>query len=80
MSKTTTYHMAVNISGMLRNMGRRKIKFMQDDDGKPVSDAEARQYIAECQAKGYKLLPNSKCEGFDPFGGGCPGHVIAEKS
>jgi carbon monoxide dehydrogenase subunit G len=48
MSKTTTtYHMAVNISGMLRNMGRRKIKFMQDDDGNPVSDAEARQYI-EC--------------------------------
>jgi len=23
-------------------------------------------------------MPNEVCEGFDPFGGGCPGHIIKE--
>lgn len=63
---------------MLRQCKRRKITFMEHDDGRPMTDREARAYIAECQAKGWKLLPTGDCEGFDPFGKGCPGHPIPE--
>lgn len=70
--------MSVNIDGMLRNYKRKKITFMDDDNGKPMSDAEARYEIAKLQALGHKLIPCGNCEGFDPFGGGCPGHPVDE--
>lgn len=42
-----------------------------------MSDKEAREEIAKRQALGHKLLPcSSECEGFDPFGKGCPGHPV----
>ncbi len=72
------HHMSVNIEGMLSYHKRKKITYMQDDDGNRISDAEARAYLYECLAKGYKLMPNDECEGFDPFGKGCPGHEIKE--
>lgn len=76
----TIRHMSINIEGILRNYKGKKINIFQDDDGNRVSDSEARAYIAECQSKGWKLIPMSnKCEGFDPFGGGCPGHAVEEK-
>jgi len=73
-----TRHMSTNIEGLLRNMKGKKIKFIEDDDGNTLSNKEARKEIAELQAKGHKLIPSGECEGFDPFGGGCPGHPIAE--
>lgn len=75
----TRRHMSVNIEGLLANCKRRKITFMEHDDGTPMTDTEARTYIAECQAKGWKLLPTGDCEGFDPFGKGCPGHPIPDE-
>jgi len=76
MQKTTrsTRHMSTNIEGLLRNMKGKKINFLEDDNGNPLSDKEARKQIAELQAKGHKLIPSGDCEGFDPFGGGCPSH------
>lgn len=76
---TTTRHMATNIEGLLRNMKRKKINFMLDDNGKLMTDQQARIAISELQAKGHKLIPSGDCEGFDPFGGGCPGHVAEDK-
>lgn len=76
------HHMSINLEGILRNFKRRKINIFQDENGKFISDSEARQQIAELQAKGHKLMscsPN-ECVGFDPFGGGCPGHTIEEQS
>lgn len=70
--------MSANIEGMLRNMKGKKITFIDGDDGKPLTDKEARLQIAELQSKGHKLIPCGDCEGFDPFGGGCPGHEIDE--
>lgn len=70
--------MSVDIEGLLQHCKRKKITFMQHDDGRRMTDTEARTYIAECQAKGWKLLPTGDCEGFDPFGKGCPGHPIPE--
>jgi hypothetical protein len=72
---TKTSHMSMNIEGMLRIYKRRKINFFEDDKGRPLSDKEAREHIAGLQAKGHKLMQMSdECEGFDPFGKGCPGH------
>jgi len=71
-------HMSTNIEGMLRNMKGRKINFLDDDNGKALSDKEARTAIAKLQALGHKLIPSGDCEGFDPFGGGCPGHPIGD--
>lgn len=71
--------MSTNIAGLLRNAGKRSIAGLLEDKGRTLSNAEARKYISECQAKGWKLLPCSEnCEGFDHFGGGCPGHEVAE--
>ncbi|AZA73548.1 hypothetical protein [Chryseobacterium indoltheticum] len=73
--KRTIHHMSVNLEGLLRNYKRRKINIMEDDNGRTLSDAEARAEIAKLQALGHKLMStNSNCVGFDPFGGGCPGH------
>lgn len=66
--------MSTNIEGLLRNMKGKKINFLSDDNGNELSDKDARLEIAKLQAKGHKLIPSGNCEGFDPFGGGCPGH------
>ena len=69
-------HMSTNIEGLLRNMKGKKINFITDDRGFIMSDKRAREEIAKLQALGHKLIPSGDCEGFDPFGGGCPGHPI----
>ena len=67
--------MSTNIAGMLRNYkGKSMGGLLEDENGRTLSDAEARKFLAECQAKGWKLIPCGNCEGFDPFGKGCPGH------
>lgn len=72
-------HMCINLAGLLRNSGKKKIKIFEDENGNIISDAEARAYIAECQAKGWRVIPMGEaCEGFDYFGSGCPGHPIAK--
>lgn len=71
--------MSANIEGMLRNYKRKKMTgLIQDDSGRNMSDTEARRFLAECQAKGWKLIPCGDCEGFDHFDKGCPGHPVAE--
>lgn len=77
--KTIKHHMSTNIEGLLRNMKGKKINFIDDDNGKTMTDAQARKEIAALQAKGHKLIPSGDCEGFDPFGGGFPGHPIEDK-
>ena len=76
--KRTRRHLSTNIEGMLNFMKGKKITFFDDENGNPMTDTEARKEIAELQAKGHKLIPSNGCEGFDPFGGGCPGHPIPE--
>lgn len=71
-------HMCMSIEGCLRNHKGRKIKIFSGDDGGQTSDKKAREYLAECLAKGWKVIPFSEpCEGFDYFGHGCPGHLIS---
>jgi len=72
--KTTQYHMTCNIEGLLRNFKKKKINFLEDGEGNLLSDTQARKALKSFQEKGYKLIPIDDCEGFDPFGKGCPGH------
>ena len=76
----TIKHFSTNIEGLLRNMKGKKINFFEDDNGNFMTDKEVRQNIAELQAKGHKLIGSANCEGFDPFGGGCPGHPIKDEN
>jgi len=77
---STRHHLAIDIQGLLDNCKRRKITFMNHDDGSRMTDREARDYIAARQAEGHKLMSMSnECEGFDPFEKGCPGHPIEVK-
>jgi hypothetical protein len=72
----STHHMCMSIEGCLRNHKGRKIKIFSEDDGSMTSDKQARKYLAECQAKGWTVIPfGEPCEGFDYFGHGCPGHL-----
>jgi hypothetical protein len=74
------HHMRANIEGMLRHYKRRKMDgLMNDENGDPMSDFEARKYLKEAKAKGWKVIPCGDCEGFDHFGGGCPGHPVIEE-
>lgn len=78
MSKSI-HHMSVNLAGLLRNYKGKKINIMQDDNGRELSDAEARLHIYNLQMQGHKLMCcSSNCEGFDPFEKGCPGHPVNE--
>lgn len=76
----TKHHMSTNIEGLLRNFKKKKINFIEDGNGNFLSDKEVRIELAELQLKGYKLIPIDDCEGFDPLGGGCPGHPYEDES
>jgi hypothetical protein len=74
------HHLGVNIQGLLNNYKGKTLKgLLQDDEGNLLTDSEARTFLKECQDKGWKLLPSADCEGFDPLGGGCPGHRVKDE-
>ncbi len=75
----TLIHMSINLQGILNHFKGRKINILEDDNGNILTDQQARIHIHNLQIQGHKLMGSSKCEGFDPFGGGCPGHEIMEE-
>ena len=81
MKKVTGHiHMSVNIRGMLDYCNRKSMTgLIIDDEGRELSDKEARNYLYDHLEKGHKVLPMcdaDECPDFDYFGGGCPGHDI----
>lgn len=71
----TTFHMKQSIAGCLRNNPLGTIDFLEDGEGNPLSDAEARIELNKLLAMGHTVMPvGDQCEGFDVFGGGCAGH------
>ena len=81
MKKVTGHiHMSVNIRGMLDYCRRKSMAgLIIDDEGRALSDKEAREYLYDHLEKGHKVLPmcdTDECPDFDYFGGGCPGHGI----
>ena len=77
----TTFHMKQSIAGCLRNNRIGTIDFLEDGKGNPLSDAEARIELNKLLEAGHTVMPvGDDCEGFDVFGGGCPGHEPLEGS
>lgn len=71
-------HLAIDLRGLLNNYQGREIDIFIDDDGRPLSDVQARIYIEQCLAKGWSLIPScddKECPEFDHFFNGCPGHT-----
>lgn len=70
-------HLSSSIDGLLKHpVGQ--LKWFTDDNGNPMSDHAVRAELGRLKSLGHKLIGNADCEGFDPFGGGCPSHVIDE--
>lgn len=93
---TTTfkrYSMCLNIDGFVRNerypQGYRDLFI--DDDGRTMSPAEARTFLAVEKAKGRNVIPCGECSnpckhadkgctGFDYAGKGCAGYDVERQS
>lgn len=43
------------------------------ETGQPISDSEARKYLHECLAKGWRVIAFGDCDNFD-YQTGCKGH------
>lgn len=69
----TSYHLSVDIRGLLSKKDRELKGWMYDDAGKLLSPRQARESLLDELAKGRKVLPTGPCEGFS-FETGCPGH------
>lgn len=70
-------HMSVNLNALLKRYKNIKIDIITHDNGRIMSDKEARVEIQERIDQGHKLMCCSdNCEDFDPFGNGCPGHPM----
>lgn len=71
-------HSSLSIRGFLRAYQGKKVSglFWDDESGNFLNDTDARKYLRECLEKGWTKLPAAGCEGFDHFGGGCPGHPV----
>jgi hypothetical protein len=85
-NRTKRHSLSMNIDGFIRNCRYpRDYNVFEDDDGRPLTPAEARTFLALEKAKGRKVIPCSSecgnpckhadngCTGFDYAGGGCPG-------
>ena len=45
------------------------------DTGRKLSHEEARDYLYDCLAKGWKVIPYGECDNFD-YQTGCKGHSL----
>lgn len=74
----TSIHMCADIRGMLKNNRRKnsfKGAFTDEKTGRSLSDEEARDYLYDCLAKGWRVIPMAKCDNFD-YQTGCKGHEM----
>lgn len=81
MKKINTIPVSIDIEGYLKYMETNAIDILYNGKtGQFLNNSEAREVIACWDSLGHKLMGPPNCEGFDPFGGGCPGHVFPEKT
>lgn len=71
---TTRIHMCLDIAGALRNGN---LGYFQHDDGRRMTDREAKDRLKLLQAKGWRVFPLGDCDNFDPQTG-CKGHPCEE--
>lgn len=88
-----TYSLSMNIDGFIRNNRYpRDYNVFEEDDGRPMTPAEARTFLTLEKAKGRVVIPCSSecgnpcqhadngCAGFDYAGGGCPGRYTEREA
>lgn len=68
-------HMSIDIRGFLEYHRRKKIRIMLHDDGKRMTDSEAREYLYTALGEGKRVLPCGECDNFD-YQKGCQGHPV----
>lgn len=68
------YHMKMDIRGALRNWDDRLMRGTITDNGRVLSNLEARAMLMTELAKGTKYLPCGDCDNWDPVHG-CLGHA-----
>jgi hypothetical protein len=73
----TQFHLCLDIRGALKNkLGKKSLKgLFHKDNGKSCTHEEAQDYLFDCLAKGWEVLPIGECENFD-YKTGCRGHKI----
>lgn len=73
----TIHHVCVDIRGALENP-KMFINCIITDEGKTLTTiAEVKDFFYSQLEMGRRVLPFSKCEGFD-YIKGCPGHYIED--
>ena len=74
-------HMCSDIRGMLEYYRRRKMTKVFKDavTGRSLSDSEARDFLYDCLAKGWKVIPLAPCDNFD-YQEGCKGHPVPDEA
>jgi hypothetical protein len=73
----STWHMAVDVRGMLTKPLRQFKGMLKHDDGRTMTPHEAREALLDELSKGRDFLPYGKCDNFD-YKSGCLGHGTAE--
>lgn len=72
---STQIHMSLEIKLVLK-LGNDSLKGLFDkDNGQSCTHKEAEDYLLECLAKGWEVLPIGDCDNFD-YKTGCKGHKI----
>lgn len=68
-------HMTINIAGILSPRWSRKSLrgLFEDENGRLLSNAEARIMLADMLKEGKRYFPVGDCQNFD-YQTGCPGH------
>lgn len=68
------WHFCCDIQGMLKNHRRKgSLNGVFTDKTGALSDKEAREYLNDCLAKGWRVIPVGDCDNFD-YQTGCMGH------
>lgn len=74
----TNYHLCLDVRGFLMNAKKRDYKGMfRHDDGRPMSQEEAKRGLLDELAKGHVKIPMAPCDNFD-WEHGCLGHPAVE--
>lgn len=78
MSKSYQIHMCLDLRGALMNWTDRQWRgVLSDDNGRVLSPKEAKLYLMDEIAKGYRVIPCSPCDNFD-YQKGCLGHDVID--
>ncbi len=69
----TTFHVSASIEGMLKQYQRKKINFLEDDEGNSIPLSEVKNLLQQALDNGEKYIKSKGCDNFDPKRG-CLGH------